>query len=445
MPRPLVIALHGSEHPGAAALADELVTLVGAELPGVQVSTAWVDARARAFCVDQLPVPELVEGEPVEGELVEGGLVEGDPVGGPTVVVPAFLTAGYHVLEDLPALVDGGVLTTHVGPDLLDAVADRVIEVEGPGDAILLAAAGSKHAEARAEVEAAASELGVRFGVPVRVGYLYGDGASIEAAAAALIADGARDVTVATYFLADGLYTARLQGLPVARLSRPIGAHPVLVDAIVQRYAHSVGTTDPLNDPAPLGAHRLGFAGGSAPSQQGCVQPVTAQGAEEFLAGVPAPEPYLLGLHLNGRRVVVAGAGAVASRRIPQLLDAGARIEVVAADASEQIRTWATTGRLTWTPREVTTADVDGAWFVLAATSDPEANALVARAAEARRIFCVRADDVDAGTARTPATGRSADLRVGVLSDTPNPRHTAAARTVAVEALDAWASGKEQP
>ena len=100
-------------------------------------------------------------------------------------MVPAFLTAGYHVLEDLPALVDGGVLTTHVGPDLLDAVADRVIEVEGPGDAILLAAAGSKHAEARAEVEAAASELGVRSGVPVRVGYLYGDGASIEAAAAA--------------------------------------------------------------------------------------------------------------------------------------------------------------------------------------------------------------------------------------------------------------------
>ncbi|HOA89876.1 MAG TPA: hypothetical protein PKG79_11020, partial [Propioniciclava tarda] len=97
MPRPLVIALHGSEHPGAAELADELVSLVGARLPGVDLSAAWVDARARAFCVDQLPVPELVEGEPVEG-----GLVEGDPVGGPTVVVPAFLTAGYHVLEDLP-------------------------------------------------------------------------------------------------------------------------------------------------------------------------------------------------------------------------------------------------------------------------------------------------------------------------------------------------------
>ncbi len=35
-------------------------------------------------------------------------------------------------------------------------------------------------------------------------------------------------------------------------------------------------------------------------------------------------DPYLLGLRLEGRRVVVAGGGAVASRRIPALLDAGA-------------------------------------------------------------------------------------------------------------------------
>ena len=37
--------------------------------------------------------------------------------------------------------------------------------------------------------------------------------------------------------------------------------------------------------------------------------------------------PYLLALRLEGRRVVVAGGGAVAARRVPGLLDAGADVD----------------------------------------------------------------------------------------------------------------------
>ena len=40
-------------------------------------------------------------------------------------------------------------------------------------------------------------------------------------------------------------------------------------------------------------------------------------------------DPYLLGLRLEGRRVVVVGGGAVASRRVPALLDAGAEVLLV--------------------------------------------------------------------------------------------------------------------
>ena len=39
--------------------------------------------------------------------------------------------------------------------------------------------------------------------------------------------------------------------------------------------------------------------------------------------------PYLLGLRLGGRRVTVIGGGAVAARRIPALLETGARVRVV--------------------------------------------------------------------------------------------------------------------
>ena len=44
-------------------------------------------------------------------------------------------------------------------------------------------------------------------------------------------------------------------------------------------------------------------------------------------AGSPA---YLVGLLLAGRRVVVVGAGRVAARRVPRLVEAGAVVEVIA-------------------------------------------------------------------------------------------------------------------
>ena len=49
--------------------------------------------------------------------------------------------------------------------------------------------------------------------------------------------------------------------------------------------------------------------------------------------------------------------------------------------------------------------DLDEAWYVVAATDDHDANEAVSAAAEARRIFCVRADDATAASAWTPAVG----------------------------------------
>ena len=51
-------------------------------------------------------------------------------------------------------------------------------------------------------------------------------------------------------------------------------------------------------------------------------------------------DPYLLGLRLGGRRVVVVGGGAVATRRIPALLDAGADIVLVSPPSRRPWRTW---------------------------------------------------------------------------------------------------------
>jgi uroporphyrin-III C-methyltransferase/precorrin-2 dehydrogenase/sirohydrochlorin ferrochelatase len=144
-------------------------------------------------------------------------------------------------------------------------------------------------------------------------------------------------------------------------------------------------------------------------------------------------DPYLLGLRLTGRRVLVVGGGAVATRRVPSLLDAGADVAVVSPHVTTSLEGLAAAGRISWTARRYADGDCSGAWLVCACTSDPAANAAVAAAAERQQTWCVRADDAQASAAWTPASGAADDVRVGVLSG--DPRHSAAIRDAIIAGL----------
>jgi uroporphyrin-III C-methyltransferase / precorrin-2 dehydrogenase / sirohydrochlorin ferrochelatase len=150
--------------------------------------------------------------------------------------------------------------------------------------------------------------------------------------------------------------------------------------------------------------------------------------------GTRMPEPYLAGLDLAGRRVVVVGGGSVAQRRLPGLLAAGAVVEVVAPHVTPAVEAMA--GELRWTARPYRDGDLDGAWYAIACTDDPDVNAAVAAEAERARVFCVRADEATAGSAVTPAVGRHDGLTIGVLAGR-RPRRSAAVRTALLEALAA--------
>ncbi|MFR9778657.1 uroporphyrinogen-III C-methyltransferase [Micromonospora sp. MS34] len=125
--------------------------------------------------------------------------------------------------------------------------------------------------------------------------------------------------------------------------------------------------------------------------------------------------PYPLGLRLAGRRVVVVGGGAVATRRVPALLDAGADVLLVSPQLTPALRAHVDAGRLHWEPRRFAPDDLDGAWLVQVAVDDRAAAAAVSAAAAERRIFCVRADDRAAATAWTPAVTRHGPVTVAVL------------------------------
>jgi len=144
-------------------------------------------------------------------------------------------------------------------------------------------------------------------------------------------------------------------------------------------------------------------------------------------------QPYLLGLRLEGRLAVVVGGGAVASRRIPALLDAGAQILLVSPKVTASLEDLAAAGRIRWAARNYSPGDCAGAWLVCACTDSPQVNAAVAAAAEGQQTWCVRADDAGASAAWTPASGQAGDVRVGVLSG--DPRRSAAIRDAVLTGL----------
>ena len=131
---------------------------------------------------------------------------------------------------------------------------------------------------------------------------------------------------------------------------------------------------------------------------------------------------YLVGLRLAGKKVVVVGGGTVAQRRLPLLVATGADIHVISRSATPAVE--AMSG-ISLTLRPFEEGDLDGAWYVIAATDDPDVNAAIVDEAERRRIFCVRADAGTEGSAVTPATFEYEGLAVGVLAGGEHRRSAA--------------------
>lgn len=145
--------------------------------------------------------------------------------------------------------------------------------------------------------------------------------------------------------------------------------------------------------------------------------------------------PYLVGLRLAGRKVVMVGGGNVAQRRLPLLVASGAQVHVITRTATPAVEALGERKPgITLALRDYRDGDLDGAWYAIAATDDAGVNAAVLAEADRRRIFCVRADVAVAGSAVTPATFDYAGLAVGVLAGGEH-RRSAAIRSAIREAL----------
>ncbi len=103
---------------------------------------------------------------------------------------------------------------------------------------------------------------------------------------------------------------------------------------------------------------------------------------------------YPLFLRLRGRLVVVVGAGEVAEKKIEKLIEAGARLRIVAPSISHAVRALGQASGSELLARPFEDADLCGAWLVIASTDDVETNRQVSNACEKLRLFCLAVDDL---------------------------------------------------
>ncbi len=353
-PPALLIAAHGTRLPAGQDAARALTALVASKLPDVVVKDAFIE----------LTDPPL---DATVAELAASG---------PLVVVPLMLGAGGHLRDDIPEAIDAApvgariALADHLGPDprLRAAVRERIGEVLGDWapdqTAVVFLGRGCSVPDANPDHTRLGRMLWEEGG------YAYVTDAFIQVASPTLAeglslaySTGARKIVVAPHYLFPGL----LENWAHDQSARWAAEHP---DAEV-RVAPIIGAGDALAD-VVIDRYRAA----AAHLDEGEGSPV-----------------YLSGLDLRARRVLVAGAGRVATRRISRLLEVDADVTVVAPEASGRVTAWAAAGALTWERRTVEPADVDGAWYVLAATDSAQANAAVAAAAERAGTFCVRVGD----------------------------------------------------
>lgn len=231
--RPVVLVSHGTRDPRGRATVTALARVVADRLPGREVHEAYVDVQ-----------------EPLVADAVRG----------PAVVVPLLLSSGMHARHDI-----AGALADRPGVDvapplgagaaLAGVLLARAVEAGAvAGDALVVAAAGSRSARATADVERVADAVRHGWSGPVVAAHGAAARPGVADAVADLLAAGER-VVVVPYLLAEGFFLDRLHavveeanaastgategavGAPGVVLAAPLGTHEQVVATVLARVA----------------------------------------------------------------------------------------------------------------------------------------------------------------------------------------------------------------
>lgn len=222
----LILTAHGSVDPRSAAVTHAVAGRIRRLRP-------WLDVRA-AF---------LENAAPSLGDVLAG-------VSGRGVVVPFLLADAYHARIDLPAVIEAsGADVEQAGvlgedPALLSVLrqrlAERGVSPDDDGLGVLVVAVGSSSVTANARTASVAQALGAgtRW-VGAEVAFATGPHPSVDDAAKALRAKGARRLVIAPWFLAHGRITDRVANYAAAQgisMAEPLGSHNLVAATVLDRF-----------------------------------------------------------------------------------------------------------------------------------------------------------------------------------------------------------------
>src|SRR5580658_4004041 len=126
-------------------------------------------------------------------------------------------------------------------------------------------------------------------------------------------------------------------------------------------------------------------------------------------------------MKLAGKQCLVVGAGKVGEPKIGGLIDTGARIHVVALEASGQVRAWANAGKIDLELRAFSEDDLEDKLLAVVATASESLNELIYREAQRRGVLCNVVDVPEYCDFFYPAVVRRGDLQIAISPSGQSP------------------------
>jgi uroporphyrin-III C-methyltransferase/precorrin-2 dehydrogenase/sirohydrochlorin ferrochelatase len=125
-------------------------------------------------------------------------------------------------------------------------------------------------------------------------------------------------------------------------------------------------------------------------------------------------------VRLDGRPVLLVGAGRIGESKVSGLLAAGASVTVVAPSATPAIAKLAEEGQLHWRQREFLPNDLDGVTLVVAAVPKEVATTIYEEA-QIRGVLCNSVDDIENCDFYYPAVVNRGDLQIAISTGGQSP------------------------
>ncbi len=132
---------------------------------------------------------------------------------------------------------------------------------------------------------------------------------------------------------------------------------------------------------------------------------------------------YPIFLNLESKRVVVIGGGSIAARKVLGLLDAQARVVIVAEHIDDVLETRCKNANTEFVEAKYSKEYLVGATIVFAATNNRKVNEQIYRDCQELEIFCNTADDPELCDFFVPAVVKRGDLQIAIGTEGDYPAY----------------------